>query len=73
MRARTRMEFSKKLMIYASVMYGATWIVAVVSWFAFGETPRELISYTTWLYGAAIATYSGKSAYENKPKISRGK
>jgi len=66
-------EFSKKLMIFASVMYGATWVVAVISWFALGETPRELISYTTWLYGAALATYSGKSAYENKPKIARGK
>jgi len=73
MGTNTRTEFSKKLMIYASIMYGATWVVTVISWFALGEVPRELISYTTWLYGAAIATYSGKSAYENKPKIVRGK
>ena len=62
-------EFSKKLMIFASVMYAATWLVAVFSWFHLGKIPWELIQNASWLYGATFVSYCGKSAYENKPKI----
>ncbi|MCL2617086.1 MAG: hypothetical protein FWD96_05520 [Defluviitaleaceae bacterium] len=67
-----RLEFSKKLMVYASAMYSATWVVSAVSWFVLGDVPQELLTYSTWLYGAGLTVYSGKSAYENKPKIECG-
>ena len=68
-----RPEFSKKLMIFASVVYALTWVMAVISWFAIGEVPQELMLYTTGLYGSVFAVYGGKSAYENKPKIEKGR
>ena len=63
------MEFSKKLMIFASLMFAATWGVATYSWFAMGSFPEGLAQYVTWLYGAALAVYGGKSAYENGIKL----
>lgn len=63
------MEFSKKIMIFASVTYAATWLIAVISWFRMQLLPDELMKYSTFLYGVALAVYGGKSAYENKPKI----
>ena len=71
-KSQTRLEFSKKLMVFATAVYAATWVVAVVSWLLGGEVPEELMLYTTGLYGSAFAVYGGKSAYENKPKIERG-
>ena len=67
-----KMEFSKKLMIFASGIYAATWIVAAVSWFYIGKIPHDLIQFATWLYGAGLVSYCGKSAYENKYKIGNG-
>ena len=58
------MEFSKKIMVFASVLYGATWTVVVFSWFSLGEIPLYLIQFATWLYGAAFVSYCCKSAYE---------
>ena len=66
-----RMEFSKKLMAFASMMYTATWSVSVYSWFHMQIVPIELLQYATWLYAAALVSYKGKSAYENKPKIEK--
>ena len=66
------MEFSKKLMVFASVMYAATWVVIVASVFRDGEPPWELMGYLSWVYGAAVACYCGKSAYENGNKIKKG-
>ena len=74
-RAPTRhkkMEFSKKLLAFASVLYAATWIVAVFSWFTAGEIPSELLQYSTWLYGASLAIYGAKAGVENKYKIENG-
>ena len=63
------MEFSKKLMFFASIMYVATWVVIVVTIFFADEVPWELIETLSWVYGAAITGYCGKTAYVNKAKI----
>jgi hypothetical protein len=63
------METSKTLILFASVMYVLTWVVAVYSWFTAEALPDELMKYTTYLYGTALAIYGGKSAFENKAKI----
>lgn len=68
----SRMEFSKKLMIFASVMFSLTWAVAVYSWFMYSEIPLDLLQYASWLYGATFVSYCGKTAYENKEKIKGG-
>jgi len=62
-------QTSKALIFFASVMYALTWLVAVYSWFQNGVLPKELMQYATGLYGASLAIYGGKSAYENKAKI----
>jgi len=64
-----QMEFSKKLMAFASLMYAVTWAFAALSWIMRGEMPSELLQYGTWLYGATIALYCGKAACENVCKI----
>ena len=68
---RPRMEFSKKLMILSTAIFAATWIIAVFSWFYFGEVPGYLLRYSHLLYGACCCSYYCKTAYENKPKIER--
>ena len=67
------MEFSKKLMIFASTMYAASWIVIVVAIFLAWDVPWELIETLSWVYGAAVCCYCGKSAYENGNKIKGGR
>ena len=69
---KQKMEFSKKLMIFVSVIFAATWGIAVYSWIAGGEFPWQLVEFVNWLYGACFVSYCGKSAYENKCKIERG-
>ena len=64
-----KIEFSKKLIIGASIFYGLMCIVALVSWFLIGDWPREIIVHFSWPYGATAVSYMCKSAYENKPKI----
>lgn len=59
-----RLEFSKKIIIFASVIYALTWVVMVVSWFLYRDFPMEIKEFTTYIYGVAIAFYFGKSAYE---------
>ena len=63
------METSKALILFASIMYALTWVVAVYSWIENSIIPGELLKYSTYLYGASLAVYGGKAAYENKPKI----
>ena len=67
-----KMEFSKKLIIFASAMYAATWAVMVTSIFRDGEPPWGLMESLSWVYGAAVCCYCGKSAYENRAKIDGG-
>jgi len=69
---KQEMEFSKKLMIFVSLVFALTWCVAVFSWIASGELPGELLEFVNWLYGASFVSYCGKSAYENKYKIEQG-
>ena len=69
---KQEMEFSKKLMIFVSLIFAATWCVAVFSWIVSGELPGELLEFVNWLYGASFVSYCGKSAYENKYKIDKG-
>ena len=66
------MEFSKKLIIFASVMYAMTWVVVVSAFFFAKEPPWGLLETLSWVYGAAVCCYCGKSAYENKSKIQYG-
>jgi hypothetical protein len=66
---KKKAQTSKALILFASVMYMLTWIVAVYSWFNSGLLPEELMRYSTYLYGVALAVYGGKAAYENKAKI----
>ena len=69
------MEFSKKLLAFISVMYIATWIAIIVSLFRMGDAPGELMTILemhSWVYGAAVACYCGKAAYENREKIKSG-
>ena len=63
------MEFSKKLLVFASIMYVASWIVVVAAFFLANEAPWVLMETLSWVYGAAVAGYCGKSAYENGAKI----
>ena len=65
----TKMEFSKKAFIFASIMFFLTWMASVYSWFAIGEIPWEFSQWISLMYGAVFASYCGKSAYENKPKV----
>jgi len=69
---KKNMETSKALILFASLMYTLTWVVAVYSWFSVSVIPNELLKYATYLYGVALAIYGGKAAYENKPKIASG-
>ena len=69
---KQKMEFSKKLMIFASLIFAATWGLAVYAWIVGGEIPLKLIEIVNWLYGAVFVSYCCKSAYENKCKIERG-
>ena len=66
-------EFSKNLMIFASVMYAVTWVVLVLSWFIIGEMPEGIKTYATWLYGAVMGVYGAKAYGENRLKIQNGK
>jgi len=68
---RPRLEFSKKIMILATVIFAASWLIAVFSWFFMGEIPAYLLRYSHLLYGAGCASYYCKTAYENKPKIEK--
>ena len=68
---KKKVEFSKKLMYFASLIYAAILAVTVYSWFDFQSVPRELLQYASWLYGATIVSYNCKSAYENKAKIEK--
>jgi len=68
-RQKNPLGFSKKLMVFASVMYAATWIVSVISIFYLQEYPIELKNMATWLYGANMAVYNAKAALENKTRI----
>ena len=69
---KEKIEFSKKLMIFVSLIFALTWCVAVFSWIVSGELPGELLEFVNWLYGASFVSYCGKSAYENKCKIDKG-
>ena len=69
---KQKMEFSKKLMLFMSLIFAATWGLAVYSWIVGGEFPWELVEFVNLLYGASFVSYCGKSAYENKYKIEQG-
>ena len=64
-----KLEFSKRLMIVASVLCSGTWIASALAWFIWREFPYDLVQYTVWFYGATFALYMAKACYENKLKI----
>jgi len=65
----TQIEFSKKLIIGASIFYALICTIALLSWFLIGDWPREIIEYFSWPFCATLVSYMFKSAYENKGKI----
>ena len=69
--AKKKLEFSKLVIIFVGIFCMATWAVAVISWFMWQQFPHEIVQYTGWFAGTAIA-YMCKTAYENKPKIEKG-
>lgn len=64
-----KLQLSQKLVVFASAIYALTWCAAVYSWFTANNAPDKLLEFTTALYAAALAMYSGKTAYENRAKI----
>lgn len=64
-----QLSFSKKLIIFACVVYIATWSVAVLSWFWLGLVPDSLLELGTATFGVAISIYGLKSGAENVTKI----
>lgn len=64
-----KLEFSKKLLVFASLIYIFTWFVVVFSWVIWHQVPIELMEYSTWLYGSTCAFYLAKAGYENKTKF----
>jgi len=62
------MEFSKKLMLWASAYFALFGIASFVMWVLTGDWPREI---ALFFIGPIIglASYMIKSAYENKAKI----
>ena len=65
---RKKLEFSKCILIFASIVCAGAWFAAAMSWFIWREFPAELVQHTGWFFGA-IAAYMGKSGYENREKI----
>jgi len=65
---KPKMEFSKKLIIGASIYFALFGIVSVVLWILLGEWPWEIAAFFA---GPVITliTYLVKSGYENKAKI----
>ena len=66
------MEFSKKLMVFASAAFALTWLAAMVSWFVLRDVPEGVMQFVSVLYGATFVSYCGKSAYENRYRITKG-
>jgi len=66
------MDFSKFLMIFATVLCTVTWIASVVAWFLWREFPEDITQYSIWFYGTSLVVYMAKSGYENKAKICCG-
>jgi len=65
------MEFSKKLILWASVFYALMGIVCLALWVFIGDWPREIaIFFISPILG--IASYMVKSGYENRAKIEKG-
>ena len=69
---KPKMEFSKKLIIGALFFIGLLCVISLLSWFLFDKWPREIVEHFSWPFVAAIVSYMGKSAYENRPKIETG-
>ena len=63
-----KMEFSKKLIIGASIYFALFGIVSVVLWILTGEWPREIAEFFVWPV-LALISYMLKTAHENKAKI----
>ena len=63
-----RMEFSKKLILGASIFFVLFGIVSVALWILIGEWPQEIAEFFMWP-ALGIISYMLKSAHENKAKI----
>jgi len=67
------MEYSKKLITFACVIYAVALAATIISWFVFREVSPEIMRYGTLLFSSGILAYCGKAAYENRAKIETGK
>lgn len=68
-KGKSKMQFSKKLMVFSCSLYACTWGVSVVSWFLESSFPSELKTMATLLFGATFACYEAKACIENKEKL----
>jgi len=68
---KKKVEFSKKLILGASIFVGLFCIVSVASWFIIGDWPREIAEFFIWPF-IGIASYNAKTAFENRAKIQKG-
>ena len=59
---------SQKIMYLLTSIYAIVVITYIISWFALGETPSELLRSTTWLYGLTMGGCGCLYAYECKFK-----
>ena len=66
--SKPKLETSKKLLYFVTALYAVSWAVVVVSLLLHGETPWELIRYTTLLFTAECVVYGCKGAYEDKER-----
>jgi len=69
---KPKMEFSKKLIVGASIYFALFGIASFVMWVLTGDWPREI---AVFFVGPIIGliSYMIKSGYENKAKILNGK
>jgi|GEM_PF-3006338 len=59
-------EYTNQVFCASSFSYVILLVIAVVTYYVFGEIPTEVVKWTSIVYGAVFVSYCGKCAYENK-------
>jgi len=67
-----KMQFSKKLILGASIFFALFGIASFVLWVVTGSWPQEIAEFFIWPI-IGLVSYMLKSGYENKAKIDKGK
>ena len=67
---KQKMEFSKKLIIWAFIFYAVIGVTCLALWVLLGDWPYEIaLFFVSPIVG--IVSYMFKSGYENKAKIQK--